>query len=119
VFQALFWSTPTTVDLPPVLDRYFAAQNAHDIEAMVACFAPNAVVRDEGRDIIGTKAVRAWKMETSEKYRIAAEPVACRREDDHIIVTVRVSGSFPGSPANLAYRFGLSADGLIGTLGVW
>ena len=28
-----------TVHLLPVLDRYFAAQNAHDIEAMVACFA--------------------------------------------------------------------------------
>jgi SnoaL-like domain len=106
------------VHLPPVLDRYFAAQNAHDIEAMVACFAPNAAVRDEGRDIIGTQAVRAWKMETSEKYRITAEPIACRREDDYTVVTVKVSGSFPGSPANLTYHFGLSADGLIGTLEV-
>jgi hypothetical protein len=107
-----------TVHLPPVLDRYFAAQNAHDIAAMVNCFAPDAIVRDEGRDIIGTQAVRAWKMETSAKYRIAAEPVACRREDDRTIVTVRVSGNFPGSPANLTYRFGLSAEGLIGTLEV-
>ena len=107
-----------TIHLPRVLDRYFAAQNVHDIEAMVACFAPNAAVRDEGRDIIGTQAVRAWKMETSNKYRIAAEPVACRREDDHTVVTVKVSGSFPGSPVNLTYRFGLSADGLIGTLKV-
>ena len=107
-----------TVHLPPVLGRYFAAQNVHDIEAMVACFAPNAAVRDEGRDIIGTQAVRIWKMETSDKYRIAAEPIACRREDDYTVVTVKVSGSFPGSPANLTYRFGLSADGLIGTLEV-
>jgi hypothetical protein len=84
----------------------------------VACFAPNAAVRDEGRDIIGTQAVRVWKMETSDRYRIAAEPIACRREDDHTVVTVKVSGSFPGSPANLTYRFGLSADGLIDTLEV-
>jgi hypothetical protein len=107
-----------TVHLPPVLDCYFAAQNVHDIEAMVACFAPNAGVRDEGRDIVGTQAVRMWKMETSDKYRIAAEPIAYRREDDYTVVTVKVSGSFPGSPANLMYRFGLSADGLIGTLEV-
>ena len=107
-----------TVLLPPVLDRYFAAQNAHDVEAMVACFAPNAAVRDEGRDIIGTQAVRAWKMETSDKYRVAAEPIACRHEDDHTVVTVRVSGRFPRSPANLTYRFGLSADGRISTLKV-
>jgi SnoaL-like domain len=117
VLQTL-WSAPMTVHLPPVLDRYFAAQNAHDIEAMVACFAPNAAVRDEGRDIVGTQAVRAWKMETSDKYHIAAEPIACRREDDYTVVTVKVSGNFPGSPANLSYRFGLSVDGLIGTLEV-
>jgi hypothetical protein len=85
---------------------------------MVACFAPGAAVRDEGRDIIGTQAVRAWKVKTSEKYRIAAEPIACRRENDHTMVTVRVSGRFPGSPADLTYRFGLSADGQIGTLEV-
>ncbi len=48
-------------DLPGILDRYFKAQNAHDIDAMVACFAPDAVVRDEGHDIVGTDAIRAWK----------------------------------------------------------
>jgi hypothetical protein len=107
-----------TLPLPPVLERYFAAQNSHDIEAMVACFAPNAAVRDEGRDIVGTQAVRAWKRETSDKYRVVAEPIACRDEEDHTVVTVKVSGSFPGSPAKLTYRFGLSADCLIGTLQV-
>ena len=40
-----------SLDLPSILDRYFAAQNAHDIEAMVACFAPDAAVRDEGHDV--------------------------------------------------------------------
>lgn len=105
-------------DLPAILDRYFKAQNAHNIEAMVACFAPDAAVRDEGRDIIGTEAVRAWKKETSAKYRITAEPIESRSEDDRSVVVVRVSGTFPGSPANLTYRFGFSADGLINALEV-
>lgn len=105
-------------DLPAILDRYFNAQNAHDIEAMVACFAPDAAVRDEGRDIIGTEAVRAWKQETSAKYRITAAPIESRNEDDRSVVVVRVSGTFPGSPANLTYRFGFSADGLINALEV-
>jgi len=69
-----------TLNLPIVLQRYFEAQNAHDIEAMVACFAPDAVVRDEARDIRGTEAVRAWKKNTSAKYRIAAEPIESRVE---------------------------------------
>lgn len=107
-----------TIKLPPVLAQYFAAQNAHDIETMVACFSPDAVVRDEGRDIVGTEAVRAWKKETGAKYRVTAEPLEVRVEKDRTQVTAKVSGTFPGSPANLRYRFGFAPDGRIGTLEV-
>lgn len=107
-----------TPRLPEILDRYFAAQNRHDVEAMVACFAAGAAIRDEGRDIVGTEAVRSWKHETSAKYRITAEPVGCRIEDDRTVVAVRVAGTFPGSPANLTYRFGFAQDGRIGALEV-
>ena len=103
-------------DLPEILGGYFAAQNRDDIDAMVACFAADAAVRDEGRDIVGTDAIRAWKKETSAKYRISAEPIECRVEDDRTIVLVKVSGTFDGSPANLTYRFGFSSDGRIGAL---
>jgi len=105
-------------NLPTVLQRYFEAQNAHDIETMVACFAADAAVRDEGRNIIGAEAVRTWKKETSAKYRITTEPFECRLEGGYTEVVVKVSGNFPGSPANLTYRFGLSPDGRIGTLEV-
>jgi hypothetical protein len=46
-------------DLPDILERYCAAQNDHDIDAMVACFAPDATVWDEGRVSVGTDAIRA------------------------------------------------------------
>ena len=105
-------------DLPDILDRYFEAQNDHDIDAMVACFASDAAVRDEGRDIVGTDAIRAWKAETSARYRITAEPLECGVEDDRTIVVVKVSGTFEGSPAKLNYRFGFSDDGRIGALEV-
>jgi hypothetical protein len=69
--------------LPDTLHRYFAAQNAHDIEAMVACFALDAAVRDEGRDIVGTRAVRAWKRlvpsTASRRSRSKAAPNPARR----------------------------------------
>jgi hypothetical protein len=104
--------------LPDVLDRYFAAQNRHDIDDLVACFAPDAAVRDEGRDIVGADAIRAWKKETSAKYRITAEPLECRAEEGRTLVVAKVSGTFPGSPANLTYRFGFAGDGRIGALEV-
>ena len=105
-------------ELPDILDRYFEAQNAHDIDEMVACFAPDAAVRDEGRDIIGTDAVRAWTQETSAKYRITAEPLECTQQEGRTIVVVKVTGTFNGSPAKLTYGFGFSDRGLIGALEV-
>jgi hypothetical protein len=93
VLPAARVGTPMTLNLPIVLQRYFEAQNAHDIEAMVACFAPDAVVRDDGRDISGTEAVRAWKKNTSAKYRISAEPIESRVEDGRTVLVVKVSGN--------------------------
>ena len=102
--------------LPDILDRYFRAQNAHDIEAMVACFGPGGAVRDEGRDIVGISAIRAWKAETSRKYRVTVEPLECRADDSHTVVVAHVAGTFKGSPLHLTYRFGFSDDGRIGAL---
>ena len=107
-----------TLNLPIVLQRYFEAQNAHDIEAMVDCFTPDAVARDEGRDITGAEGIRAWKKNTSAKYRIAAEPIESRVEPGRTVIVVKVSGDFPGSPANLTYLFGFAADGRISALEV-
>lgn len=50
-----------TPNLPSILSHCCAAQNAHDVAAMVACFALDAIARDEGEEIVGTDAVRAWK----------------------------------------------------------
>ena len=107
-----------TPQLPDILGRYFAAQNRHDIDAVVACFASDARVRDEGRDIAGTDAIRAWKEETSAKYKISVEPLECRNENGGTTVVARVAGTFAGSPANLTYRFRLARDGRIGALEV-
>jgi len=102
--------------LPDILNRYFEAQNAHDIEAMVACFAPDGTVRDEGRDFVGTSAIRAWKSETSRKYRVTVQPLDCHVDDGRTIVVANVAGTFRGSPLHLIYRFGFADDGRIGAL---
>jgi hypothetical protein len=75
-------------------------------------------VRDEGHDIVGTSAIRAWKAETSRKYRVTVEPLDCRVEDGHAVVVANVAGTFTGSPLHLTYRFGFSDDGRIGALAI-
>lgn len=102
-----------TLSLPPVLADYFAAQNTHDIDRMAACFADDAKVRDEGEDIIGRPAIRRWKEKTSAKYRVRAELLRMEGDDSRVTVVARVSGTFPGSPADLTYRFGLDGKSIV------
>jgi hypothetical protein len=105
-----------TLTLSHNLNRYFAAQNAHDAEGMVACFAPGARVRDEGHDYSGRDSILQWKKDTIAKYGISIEPLSQIEEGDTTTVVARVAGNFPGSPANLSYEFGLREDGLIQSL---
>jgi ketosteroid isomerase-like protein len=96
-----------SANLPPPLPAYFKAANAHDVEASVACFADDAIVRDEGKDISGSAAIREWKDRTNALYGTAIETTAVDQVDDKTIVTALVSGNFPGSPVQLRYCFRL------------
>lgn len=102
--------------LPRTIDRYFAAQNAQDFDALAACFTPDARVHDEARDHVGHAAVRAWAKEVAEAFGAIAEPLDIGEEGGATIVAARVTGSFPGSPITLAFAFTLSADGRISAL---
>ena len=98
--------------LPPPLEAYFRAVNAHDADGIAACFTADAVVRDERQDQVGRDAIRAWADETGRRYRHTVDLLACAAEAGRTVVTARVTGDFPGSPIELRYFFGL-ADGLI------
>jgi ketosteroid isomerase-like protein len=103
----------TTVKLPTTIAEYFAAANSDDADRVAACFAENAVVRDEGGEIRGKSAVRSWAEDTRRKYRYRAEVVKAEQEADRIIVTAHLSGDFPGSPIDLRYRFKLAGSTII------
>ena len=102
--------------MPGTLDRYFAAQNAHDVDAMAACFTDEATVRDEGRLHAGRGAIRGWMTEVNARYAPTVEPLGRREDSGTAEVVVRVAGTFPGSPIELTYRFAFAPDGLIRSL---
>ena len=108
---------PMPLDLPAPLPAYFAAKNAHDIDAMLACFADDAFVRDEGKDYRGHPAIRGWIDETTRKYKVAVAPSEAEQSEGSIAVKALVSGNFPGSPATLRYRFKI-VDEKISTWGI-
>ena len=97
-----------SLKLPRPLAEYFAAANSADADRVAACFAENAVVRDEGRDVHGRGAIRAWAEETRRKYRYHAEPMKVEETADRTVVTAHLTGNFPGNPVDLGYRFKLA-----------
>src|SRR3954471_13978351 len=54
-----------TSQLPFPLAAYYAAKNKHEVAAMLAPFADDAVVKDEGSEYHGTSAIRSWIEETT------------------------------------------------------
>jgi hypothetical protein len=94
--------------LPEPLEGYFDAVNRGDVDAMLARFAADASVTDEGKIRRGLAAVREWILETTEKYHPAFEVVDVAVEDvGTTVVSGLVSGTFPGSPVRLRYSFSL------------
>jgi hypothetical protein len=96
----------------PVAD-YIAAANAHDIDAVTACFSRTAVVYDERRERRGIAAIREWAVEVTEKYRPSVEVLGVEERDGRIVVKARVSGNFPGSPIELLYAFTVTGGKIV------
>jgi ketosteroid isomerase-like protein len=95
------------LDLPTPITIYIEAENRGDTEALVQCFAEDAVVQDEGKTIEGLATIKQWKAGTKEKYQHTIEPLASVQKDSTTIVTNRLTGNFPGSPIELEFVFTL------------
>ncbi len=103
-------SAPLALTTP--IARYFTATNQQDLPAILACFAKDATVVDEGVIRSGTVAIRRWIKDSTAKYQASVEPLEARNAGDEAIVVGSVSGDFPGSPARLTYNFRLTGQSI-------
>ncbi|HEY4273693.1 MAG TPA: nuclear transport factor 2 family protein [Candidatus Udaeobacter sp.] len=94
-----------TIDLSPIVQSYIDASNAHDVKSIVSCFSADAVVRDENATHRGKIDIERWIATTIEKYKFRFEPLSTETRDGVTVVSVAVSGTFPGSPVILDYQF--------------
>jgi hypothetical protein len=99
-----------SVDLPTPIAIYIAAENQGDTRALAQCFVEHAVVRDEGKTMVGLAEIKQWKAETRKKYQHTVEPLASAQKGDKTIVTNRLTGNFPGSPIELECVFSLDGN---------
>jgi hypothetical protein len=93
--------------LPKTVQTYVEAYNARNREAALACFSDDALVHDEAKDHRGRRAIAEWLGETLEKYQPLLTPDKVEGGDQKPVVSMTVSGSFPGSPVKLHFRFSL------------
>jgi hypothetical protein len=98
------------IALPTPLTAYLNSENTTETESTASYFAANAVVHDEGRRIEGMEAIKSWKIASKIKYRYRVEPLTASQDGATVKVRVRLTGDFPGSPAELMYTFVLSGE---------
>ena len=97
-------------DLPRPVMAYLAAEQAKDSAALARCFDESGVVRDEGREHRGVAAIEAWHRDTNAKASYVVEPLDASAGGSAVVVRARVSGDFPGSPAELRHHFTLKGE---------
>jgi ketosteroid isomerase-like protein len=110
-----------TTALPSVVGDYLAAVNAHDLDGMVATFAPDAYVNDARREISGVDAIRRWAEKEMVGDRVTMEPLEVVDHHGETIVRSRYDGTYDKTnlPAELVMSdYFIVRDGKIVSLKV-
>jgi len=100
------WQTKNIfMKLPKVIADLIAAEDKYDSKAFTENFSDDAVVHDEGKTYHGKTEIRKWNEMTNSKYKTNYEPIEVTTDGDKIILSAKISGTFPGSPAIIKYHF--------------
>jgi len=102
-----------SIELSPFLAAFVAATNSHDIDAVIAFYADDAIVQDESEEMQGTAAIRGWIDKTIEKYNFTLEATGVEQEGDEITLHTLISGTFDGSPAEIDYHMKVVGDKIV------
>ena len=103
------------VELPAPIARYFYARQGSDVEKILACFAEDAMVWDNGEDLElkVIVQVRQWMAGPVAGYELTYEVTSIEQRGDEYFTSVVVSGKFPGSPYRFDNRFKLRDDKIV------
>ena len=102
-----------SIQLPPPIALYVQLENAGETETLSACFAPNAMVRDEGHTYEGLAAIKKWKADTTKKYNHTVAPLEVAQRDGKTVLKAKLTGNFPGSPVTVHFDFVLEAGKIL------
>ena len=95
--------TTLTTDLEGIVANHVAAVNGFDEDAIVATFAPDALVNDARREFWGTEEIRRWVAKELVGDRVTMEVTEVIDHHGQTIVRARYDGEYDktGLPAEL------------------
>jgi len=100
---------PTDIsnNLPPVVADNVAACNAHDIEAWMATFAPDALLNDFQREFDGAAAIRAFAEKEIFGADVTMAPTRTMERHGDVSVDAQMDGTYDktGLPDPLVLSF--------------
>lgn len=101
-----------TPPLPKPIEDYVAGAARLDVDAMLAPFAPDAVVHDDGGRHQGHAELRRWLQDAVVAAEAVFTPDAVRREGEQVVVEGLTHGAFKGSPIRFTKRFTLEDEAI-------
>jgi hypothetical protein len=103
-----------TNDLPAPIAAYVAANARLDTDGMLAPFARDAVVRDDGGHHRGRDGIRTWIQAAALASHAVFTPETWRERDGRVVVEGLTTGHFSGSPIRFTFSFLLRHDAIAG-----
>ncbi|MCX6215635.1 MAG: nuclear transport factor 2 family protein [Spirosoma sp.] len=103
------------MQLPASIEGFVQAQNKQDSTRFSQYFTANATVSDERHTYSGRAEIEKWIQQATETYQMQAKPIDYQQSGASTILTLEVTGTFPGSPVVMHYHLELD-DSLIRSL---
>jgi SnoaL-like protein len=97
-------------DLPEPVARALAAANANHTDAFLACFTPDGVVDDWGREFRGPDEIRGWSDREFIGKHVSLDVTGIEQRDDATTVTATVGGDGFNGPSH--FTFAVDGDRL-------
>jgi hypothetical protein len=106
-----------SIKLPAPVSDYLVADAQKDLDKLSRCFTKDATVHDENQEYQGLEAIKSWKEQSTAKYQYVVETLRTAVTEKNVRLHARLTGDFPGSPAEVDYTFVL-ANGKIASLDI-
>jgi ketosteroid isomerase-like protein len=99
--------------LPRAVHTFIDAMNRFDLEALLATFAPDAIVNDHRCEFRGEEAIRGWLGKEIVGDRVTMKPTEASRRGESATVSAVMDGAYDktGLPSPLILSFYFSVEG--------